>query len=753
MSHSEQIEFVRNLKNKFNDYFYDKKVLEVGSLDINGSVRSFFENCSYHGLDVSFGNGVDIVCEGQKYSAPDNSYDVVCSAECFEHNPYWLETFKNMIRLCRDGGLVFFTCATDGRPEHGTTRTTPADSPLTIGIGWDYYRNLNKKDFTDEIDFNSFFESYHFEVEENHHDLFFWGIVKKDNQKRKTQVVDCFRFFNEKEILQLRYNILKDHVDKFIILEGTKTFSGNEWKPLARSYIREFGFHEDKFIFVERELQGNDEHIENNEIDIEFRNQSGKAVDDYKNTLNARTRERILLDSLCSSISNFDDDTVFFVSDCDEIVNPKYIETLCEYTLNNPDSLIKVPLVELQGRANLRAYDLETNFPISTDNHFFLATKKHFDISTPTQLRYDISHPFSIKYAQENGNRIEDCGWHFTWMGSNEDMKLKMKSFSHYSDYIEFCSVKDLSSLDMEKYIENWKPEFDGTGPWGNQKVILKNYDLKNLPGELFKFKNLVDFFLGKSESIPLIVVPIVNGFHWLQRLVDSIDYPVDELFVIDNNGRGELIESLSDLAKTKHKFVKKITICHLPHNIGCSGSWNLAIKCYMTLPYWIIVNNDVAFTPGLLQEIVEKSKDDNYGIIKGKEFQWDLFLIKDWVIEKCGLFDENFYPAYLEDCDYYIRLLKQNVSICHLQNKHLHGDNGYEVSGSQTWRLDSSIAEKLHSAHHKNFTYMSEKWGSNWRDSNWEYHPWETPFNKEDLPITYTTYDLNFCKSKNLGF
>ena len=76
---------------------------------------------------------------------------------------------------------------------------------------------------------------------------------------------------------------------------------------------------------------------------------------------------------------------------------------------------------------------------------------------------------------------------------------------------------------------------------------------------------------------------------------------------------------------------------------------------------YHYTTNNDVAFTPGLLKELAEKSKNQNYGIIKGKEFQFDLFLIKDWVIQKIGLFDENCYPAYCEDIDYILRINRYN--------------------------------------------------------------------------------------------
>jgi SAM-dependent methyltransferase len=178
MAHTEQKEFVRNLKNKYPTFFNKKKVLDIGSLDLNGSVKDHFVNCDYTGIDIGPGKNVDIVCEGQKYDAPDESYDVVCSLECFEHNPYWTETFLNMIRLCKSGGLIFFTCATTGRKEHGTVNSLPQDSPLTLAHGWNYYKNLIEEDFTSKINFDEYFKICKFNKNEKAKDLYFWGMKK-----------------------------------------------------------------------------------------------------------------------------------------------------------------------------------------------------------------------------------------------------------------------------------------------------------------------------------------------------------------------------------------------------------------------------------------------------------------------------------------------------------------------------------------------------------------------------------------------
>ena len=169
MSHPAQMYFVANLRNKFPDYFIRKDVLEIGSLNINGSIREFFQQCVYIGVDIGPGKDVDIVAHGENLAYQDGSFDVVASCECFEHNPEWVATFNNMVRMSR--GLVFFSCATTGRAEHGTPSTSPHDAPYC----GEYYKNLTKEDILAECDLSPFKE-YEFSVNHEAHDLYFWGI-------------------------------------------------------------------------------------------------------------------------------------------------------------------------------------------------------------------------------------------------------------------------------------------------------------------------------------------------------------------------------------------------------------------------------------------------------------------------------------------------------------------------------------------------------------------------------------------------
>lgn len=169
MSHQSQLDFVQNIKNKFNEQFFNSKVLEIGSLDINGSVRQFFTDCEYVGVDLGEGKGVDIIAKGEELTYKAKSFDVVISCECLEHNEKWAETFNNMVRMSKH--LVIMTCATTGRPEHGTKRTSPDDAPYCN----DYYMNLTEQDIRDKCDLSEF-KDYGFTTNHNPADLYFWGI-------------------------------------------------------------------------------------------------------------------------------------------------------------------------------------------------------------------------------------------------------------------------------------------------------------------------------------------------------------------------------------------------------------------------------------------------------------------------------------------------------------------------------------------------------------------------------------------------
>lgn len=175
MAHREQREWCELVKYAHPEFFIGTNVLDIGSLDINGNNRYLFEQCDYTGIDIGNGPNVDVVCSGHLFKS-DDLFDVVISTECFEHDEYWQQTLKNVINnLLKDGGLFLFSCAAPGRPEHGTKKTSPKDSPFTT----DYYRNLSEEDIRSVLDCDNIFSNYKFKTRtEFPQDLYFYGIKK-----------------------------------------------------------------------------------------------------------------------------------------------------------------------------------------------------------------------------------------------------------------------------------------------------------------------------------------------------------------------------------------------------------------------------------------------------------------------------------------------------------------------------------------------------------------------------------------------
>jgi hypothetical protein len=255
-------------------------------------------------------------------------------------------------------------------------------------------------------------------------------------------------------------------------------------------------------------------------------------------------------------------------------------------------------------------------------------------------------------------------------------------------------------------------------------------------------------------NKIPVIGTAVMKNPHWVKRLYESIDYPLENFVIFNNNGNDEITDELEKLKLIENKFVEKLFICHLPANLGVSAAWNLIIKSYINSPYWIIVNDDVAFTDGLLKEMVVYANDPEIGMVHpyAGDFgqgAWDLFLIKDFVVQQYGLFDENLTPAYCEDADYIMRLHNSNIKrICGLCKPYLHGpglSSDYYTHGSQTKKSNPELDKRLDEINFINFEYLNKKWGEGWRLTN----PKLLPFDK--YPIDYTTFDLSFVRSKNI--
>lgn len=176
--HPEARAFLTYCLSLFRKYFKGK-ALDVGSGDINGNNKDLFSDCEYIGCDIYAGKNVDIVSKCHELPFDDEKFDIVLSSECFEHDMYYEQSIMKIMKMLKQNGLFILTCASTGRPEHGTRRTSPWDSLTSYSdnIEWtDYYKNLTEDDIRKIPNFIETFKYHRFYYNPHSHDLYFVGI-------------------------------------------------------------------------------------------------------------------------------------------------------------------------------------------------------------------------------------------------------------------------------------------------------------------------------------------------------------------------------------------------------------------------------------------------------------------------------------------------------------------------------------------------------------------------------------------------
>lgn len=153
---------------------------------------------------------------------------------------------------------------------------------------------------------------------------------------------------------------------------------------------------------------------------------------------------------------------------------------------------------------------------------------------------------------------------------------------------------------------------------------------------------------------IPNLIVPVLNRYDLLQRLLDSIDFPIRDLLIIDNGGGADSLRFPS--------FVVNSHILPLPSNLGVAGSWNLGIKLFPHDHRWFFASNDAYFMPHALEKLCDARRDEI--VLAGVFPFWHVFSIGDEAHRRLGLFDESIYPAFMEDVDAQRRAAHHGVPI-----------------------------------------------------------------------------------------
>ena len=263
-------------------------------------------------------------------------------------------------------------------------------------------------------------------------------ILNKPNLQLYMKIYDCFMFFDEEMILDLRLNIMNKYVDKFVITEATYMHSGKSKKLVFD--INKFPKFKDKIIYIV---------VDEPPPDLS-RIDDGDSLNikESKKTLNASKRELYQIGKAQEGLYNTNPDDIIIVSDVDEIPN---LEKIDLRTINQKLIFFKQKMFY---------YKLNLFYKLIPWYGSKACKKKYF--KSPQWLRSikNKKYPIwrlDILFSQLKYNDIYyamDGGWHFTNVRKPEDLKRKLSNFLHHVDFEKSgLDAEDLKRLMKEKRV------------------------------------------------------------------------------------------------------------------------------------------------------------------------------------------------------------------------------------------------------------------------------------------------------------
>lgn len=191
------------------------------------------------------------------------------------------------------------------------------------------------------------------------------------------------------------------------------------------------------------------------------------------------------------------------------------------------------------------------------------------------------------------------------------------------------------------------------------------------------------------------VVIPILNRVDLLKRCIDSIDYQIDKLIII-NNGQETIPAFFND-------FIKETYVLYMPTNLGVAASWNLGIKSTPYSDGWLFLNSDAWFNPGALEQYFNTVTHRNIQVVSEDVVlpPWCCAWVGADVVKSVGLFCEGFYPAYFEDWDYERRAVAKgfevsisNASINHEPSSTMKSNPNYNLLNLTTFASNRELYE-----------------------------------------------------------
>ena len=286
------------------------------------------------------------------------------------------------------------------------------------------------------------------------------------------KIYDCFIFFDEDVLLDIRLNCLDKFVDKFVIVESRYSHRGEKREPVFD--INKFKKFKDKIAYILLDdLPNNLYKIEENDT---------KANE--KIILNGNIREFYQRNAILRGLKDSENDDLIIISDVDEIP-----------ILNNLD-INKIKNNPVFFKQIFCCYKFNLFSEIKWYGSRMIKKK---NLLSPQWLRdiKDRNYPnwrldtFFSKKKFHNIYFVEEGGWHFSYVKKPEGIEKKLKSIRHHIEYDQNpLGVKKIEQMIHEKrLIYNYKADQRSQNKFENNE-ILKILDINKLPNYIQENKN-----------------------------------------------------------------------------------------------------------------------------------------------------------------------------------------------------------------------------------------------------------------------
>ncbi len=279
-------------------------------------------------------------------------------------------------------------------------------------------------------------------------------------------IYDCFMYFDEDLLLDLRLNSLDKFVKKFVITEATYTHNGTKKK--LNFDINKFRKFKDKIEYIVVDRQP--DNI------LSMSNNDTKEKRGEKLILNGMARDYFQRENLSKGISKADKDDLILISDLDEIPN---LNKLDFSKINNKILIFEQKMFYYKLNLFYEDYTWLGTKGVRKKN--FLSPQWLRNIKGKNYPKWRLDTFFSKK-KYSNIYFVKNAGWHFTCLRTAEELEKKLLNFAHHYEYEESgLTIENLKKLISEKRVM-YDHNVDQRGYKWSGKSILKNLDINLLP-------------------------------------------------------------------------------------------------------------------------------------------------------------------------------------------------------------------------------------------------------------------------------